>query len=86
MVILYNNIMPVDSCTSCEAVGNWKALFKKAFVVQAYRELRNISCGEISHNLFFGGFQVLWILKIPTNLMCVFEFLGGRESGVFMML
>lgn len=55
MAILYN-ITPVDGYTSCEAVGSWKALFKKAFVAQAYRELRNISCDEISHNLFFGGF------------------------------
>ena len=57
MVILYNNIAPIDGCTSCEAVGNWEALFKKAFVAQAYRELRNVSRNEISHNLFFGGFS-----------------------------
>lgn len=57
MVILYNNIVPIDGCRSCEAVGNWEALFKRAFVAQAYRELRNISRSEISHDLFFGGFS-----------------------------
>lgn len=57
MVMQYDNLAPLDGCRSCGAVRSWKAVFKRAFVAQVCRQLRNISLDEISQDLFFGGFS-----------------------------